>query len=130
MLEQQNPAEPLPRWLLVPLGLGILLALLGVALPWLYPQKMLWTEDDAIKHAELATQAHAAHHAVAHAQTNKLPTAKEDAAKARCESEQNDQSAERLRQVREGGDRYGQWLLIAGLMQIAGVIAAWQLCRE
>ncbi len=50
-------------------------------MPWLYPQKSLWTEEDAKKHAELATQAHAAHHAVAHAQTNKLPTVKEDAAK-------------------------------------------------
>jgi hypothetical protein len=100
-------------------------------MPWLYPQKSLWTEDDARKHAELATQAHAAHHAVAHAQTNKLPTAKEDAAKARWYREQYDQSAERLRQVREGGDRYGRWLMIAGLILVSsGVTAAWLQRRD
>jgi len=131
MLEQQKLTEPLPPWLLLPLGLGILLFILGIAMPWLYPQKSIWTEDDAQMHAELATKTHAAHHAAAHAQTNKLPTIKEDAAKARWYREQYDRSAERLRQVREGGDRYGRWLMIAGGVLIAiGVTAAWMLRKE
>lgn len=131
MLEKPKPIEPLPDWLLLPLGAGIALVLLGLALPWLYPQQKLWTDDDAKKHAELATQAHAAHHAAAHAATNKKPTVKEDAAKARWYREQYDASAARLQQVREGGDRYGQWLMITGITLIAfGVVAAWLIRRE
>jgi len=131
MLEKPKPTEPLPRWLLLPLGLGLLLTLLGVAMPWLYPQKSLWTEENAQEHSALATKAHAAHHAVAHAETNKLKTVKEDAAKARWYREQYDHSAERLRQVREGGSRYGQWLMIAGIALTAiGIVAALMLRRE
>jgi len=131
MLEQPNPAAPLPHWLLLPLGLGVLLTVLGLAMPWLYPHKSLWTEADAQKHSELATQAHAAHHAAANAQTKKLHTVKEDAAKARYYREQYDLSAEKLRQVREGGSRYGKWLLIAGGSLIAiGVITALGLLKD
>jgi uncharacterized protein YjeT (DUF2065 family) len=130
-LEQSPSLAPLPRWLSLPLGFGILLTVLGLALPWLYPQQSLWTEADAQQHAELATQAHAAHHASAYAQTNKLPTLKEDAAKARYYREQYDLSAERLRQVRDGGSRYGQWLLIAGVTSTAlGIIAVWMIRKE
>lgn len=131
MLEKPKPPEPLPRWLLLPLGLGLLLTILGLAMPWLYPQKTLWTEEDAQKHSELATKAHAAHHRAAHAQTNKLPTVKEDAAEARWRRAEYDQSAERLRQVREGGNRYGQWLLIAGIALTAtGIVTALMLRQE
>jgi hypothetical protein len=131
MLEKPKPIEPLPRWLLLPLGLGLLLTGLGLAMPWLYPQKSLWTEVDAKKHSELATEAHAAHHASAHAQTNKLPTVNEEAARSRLSREEYDRSAERLRQVREGGSRYGQWLMIAGVTLTAiGIVAAWMIRHE
>jgi hypothetical protein len=131
MLEPQKLGEPLPHWVLMPLGLGIMIFALGLAMPWLYPQKSLWTEDDALKHAALASQAHAAHHAAAHAQTNKLPTSMEDAAKARWFREQYDQSAQRLRHVREGGTHYGQWLMVIGAVMIAiGITAVWMLRQE
>ncbi len=130
-LEPAEPNASLPRWLLMPLVLGTLLTILGLAMPWLYPQQALWTEGDAKQHNELANQAHAAHHASAHSQTNKLPTAKEEAAKARWYREQYDKSAERLRQVREGGDSYGWWLMIAGMSLTAiGVVAALIMRKE
>ncbi len=131
MLEKTKTPEPLPRWLLLPLGFGLLLTMLGLAMPWLYPQKTLWTEEDAQKHSALATDAHAAHHAAAHAVTNKKPTVKENVAEARWRLEQYNHSAERLRQVREGGNRYGNWLLIAGIaLTSIGVVAALMLRRE
>lgn len=131
MLEKPKPTAPLPRWLLLPLGFGILLTVLGLAMPRLYPQQTLWTEADAQKHSELATQAHAAHHAAAHAQKNKRPTVKEDVAKARWYREQYDQSAARLRQVQEGGSAYGKWFMIAGITLTAvGIVAALGLRGE
>jgi hypothetical protein len=122
---------PLPRWLLLPLGLGLLLSILGLAMPWLYPEQSLWTDEDAKKHTELALQTHAAHHASANSKINALHTVKEDVAKARWYREQYDQSAERLQQVREGGNRYGNWLLIAGIaLTASGVVAALMLRKE
>lgn len=131
MLETPKSTSSLPSWLLLPLGLGIMLLIPGVAMPWLYPQQSLWTNEDASRHQELATQAHAVHHAAAHAQTKKLPTIKEDAAKARWYREQFDRTAERLLQVREGGSRYGQWLIYTGLgLTAIGVVAALSLKKE
>ena len=130
-IKSDEPKEPLPSWLLLPLVLGILLTIVGLAFPSFYPKDTLWTDNDAKQHNELALQAHAAHHASANAQTNNAPTVKQDVAKAKFYRDEFDKSAQRLRQVRDGGENYGWWLMIAGIgLTSVGVVAALILRKE
>ena len=130
-LEKFKPPEPLPRWLVLPLGLGIALTVFGFVMPWLYPTKSLWTEAAAKEHAKLSEKAHTAHNAFANAQQNKSPTAKENEAESRYWNEQFKLSKQRLDDAREGGSRYGFWLMIAGgTLTAIGVVASLILRRE
>jgi hypothetical protein len=130
-LQPDKPKRELPKWLLLPLILGISLIGAGYAMPSLYPTESLWTEADAKQHTELALQSHAAHHASANAQINQSHTVKQDMAKAQYYRDEYNKSAAKLRDVREGGNQYGWWLMTSGIALTAlGVVSAMILRRE